>query len=225
MLLQRRWWLCLASSVFAAACSSFGSDGGVHDASTGEAGVADEAGSPSENVSADAAADGPVSPSDASADAGSLRAFVTSVGYQVSTAANADTLCAAEAIGRLPGKFVAWFSTPTVPAADRLVDSKGAAVDGPWYRVDGKRVVASRAALLATTTTPLENPIAVTAVGASSSASVWTRTLADGGIGKACPDSPATAGIASKTDPQWTEQTVFTATCPASLALYCFQVE
>lgn len=155
-----------------------------------------------------------------------LIAFVTSNSFSdVTSSIPADTKCRGEAEGRLPGRFVAWYSDPSKPAISRLVDSNGVPVQGPWYRVDGKRIVASRSALVQATSTPLENAISVTAANKPSAAAVWTATKSDGTFGAQCPASAPTSGLAASTDGAWTEQTKFMATCGSSLALYCFQVE
>lgn len=169
---------------------------------------------------------------DVSVEAGDAEAhlivFVTTVGYaDVSTPAAADAKCAGEALGRLPGHFVAWMSGPASPAPARLLDNHGKTVGGPWFRPDGKRVVGSRSALSNAAAKALENPIEITAAGTTNRASVWTGTLGDGGIGKLCPTATVnpTAGTASQTGTQWTQQTEFNASCGSSLALYCFQVD
>jgi hypothetical protein len=157
---------------------------------------------------------------------GKLIAFVTAIGYpDAITPTLADVKCQSEAKQRLPGKFVAWFSSTTTPAPARLVTTQGTLVDGPWYRVDGARIAASRAALLDATNVPLENPITRTATNDPSTASVWTATLADGGYGSACPGSNPTSGTASKVDAGWTDQKQFAPNCGSALSLYCFQVE
>jgi len=198
----------------AAACTSFSapdspSDGGAVD------------GAAPLDASTIDASDGPLAE-------GVLRVFATSVGYaDITSAANADTKCAAEALGRLPGTFVAWYPDPLMnrSAASRLVTTRGIAVDGPWYRVDGKRVAANRGALSNTSAVPLENPIDVNASGVQGGGGVWTGTFADGGIGVTCSAPNPTTGNASSVNASWTTQTAFSATCGTSLRLYCFQVE
>jgi hypothetical protein len=195
--------------------SADGGNGGGVDAATADA--SPEAG------------DAKVAPADAGDDARVLRVFVTGTGYtDVTTAGIADTKCAAEANGRLTGKFVAWYPDAiggkSAPA--RLVQSDGGAVDGPWYRVDGKQVAATRAALSNTSSVPLTAAIELGPAGTVVPGSVWTGTLADGGIGTVCPSGVnPTSGHVNQTGPAWTQQTNFTATCNSSLGLYCFQVE
>jgi hypothetical protein len=155
-----------------------------------------------------------------------LVAFVTTVGYSdIVNAASADAKCTAEASGRVSGKFVAWFSQPGAPAPARLLDKGGMAVDGPWYRLDGMRIVATRAALSSTASVPLENPINVNAAGVKTNPSVWTGTHADGTLGAVCPAMSPTSGSAGETGIAWTDQSFFTATCGSSLGVYCFQVD
>lgn len=220
----RRACTAVAIAIAVAACETFSEATPSDDAGPSDAGATDAA------VSDDAA--GPDAATvEASDDAGSkLVAFVTSVGYaNIASAADADAKCRGEALGRLPGTFVAWFSNrtevPSTPAASRLVTSKNLGVDGPWYRVDGKRIVASRAALSQAATTPLENPIDLTAAGTPASGSAWTATYADGGVGQLCSAANPTKGLVGATDARWTEQGNFTASCASSLSIYCFQVE
>ncbi len=224
-MLRRAW---VAGAFVLGACGTFSESPAADDAGATDAGGADGA-------AIDAPADAPSAADGAAADAGvdggrNLIVFVTGSSYaNVKSVAEADTRCNAEAEGRLPGKFVAWFSdtsvVPQTPAAERLITSKNVPVDGPWYRVDGKRVVASRAALSETATTPLENPIDVSASGTHRTGSAWTATYADGGVGQLCSEANPTKGLVTATDTRWTEQADFTATCPSALSLYCFQVE
>jgi hypothetical protein len=169
------------------------------------------------------------SATDASADGGprKLIAFVTTLGYAgVTTKQSADAKCQAEADGRLPGKFVAWYSDFTESAPARLVDSNGVPVVGPWFRVDGKRVAATRAALVIAKVTPLESPINLTATNKTNNGAVWTGTHADGTVGETCPGSTKpTTGAPDHVGQAWTDQAFFAATCADSLGLYCFQVE
>ncbi len=138
----------------------------------------------------------------------------------------ADVKCQAEASGRLPGRFVAWFSSVAAPAPSRLVDATGQPVNGPWFRVDGMRIVASRSALVGTASTPLENPINLSASRVKSGGGVWTGTRSDGSVGTLCPTGATpTTGIAADVGPTWTDQKVFDAKCGDTLLLYCFQVD
>jgi hypothetical protein len=225
--------LLLAFAAIAAAtgaCSSFGSavtPDGSAPAVVVEGG-ADAFNPPLlEDSGTDAAGDAGVRDRDAASQ--QLMVFVTVSSYaDVTTAAAADAKCHGEAAGRLTGNFVAWYpksAPPAATAAERLVDSLGKPVDGPWFRPDGRRVVSSRAALSNTAVTPLENAIAINAAGAPASGSVWTGTLANGNAGVQCPGLNPTKGLVTSTGPDWTDTGVFTATCGSSLFLYCFQVE
>lgn len=178
-------------------------------------------------VPSDAATGNDASATDAGGSNGGLVVFLTLLGYaDVVNGAGADTKCNAEAQGRRSGRFVAWYSDPTVSALDRLVDTHGARVQGPWFRIDGKRVVASRDALVNTAVTPLENPIDITITGTLQTGGVWTATRADGKRGTGCPSGVnPTSGDSESVDHSWTEQSFFTTTCGTVLSLYCFQVE
>jgi hypothetical protein len=200
--------LAVLVTVPVAACTSFGAES--EPPAVGRADAATES-------AADAAPD---------AAGGRLYVFVSSVGYaDVLTPEAADAKCRAEADGRLAGTFKAWFSAAGVPAPSRLVDGRGNPVDGPWFRVDGKRVAASRAALSNTASVPLEAAPGLTATGKPQSGAVWTATHADGTPGVTCPGAAPTVGSPDQVGPAWTEQGFFVATCGSSLAVYCFQVE
>jgi hypothetical protein len=72
--------------------------------------------------------------------------FATSTAYSgdLGGLAGADAICAARALaGGIPGVFVAWLSTGTMDARDRLGTAEG------WVRVDGKPFARSRADLIA----------------------------------------------------------------------------
>lgn len=217
--------LAISAIVTASACGSF---------SSGDSEIDAGAGLPEAGTSADGAANVDASPPidatppiDGNVPSSALKVFVTGVGYaDILTAANADTKCTSEAAGRLPGTFVAWYPGGNgVSAPARLVNSKAQPVDGPWFRVDGKKVATNRAALTNTENAPLESAISLTAAGETRGGGVWTGTLPDGGVGATCPMIAPTTGDADQTGPAWTQQTFFTATCGSSLALYCFQVE
>lgn len=218
----------LAASVLA--CSSFSGDtpAPVEDAGpvvVDDAGVSEAA--PPLDAEVDVLVPDVLVPGDGGVP--KLLVFVTSGGFSdVRTPAGADTKCTLEAAGRLSGKFVAWYSGLGKSAIDRLVTPGGVAVDGPWYRPDGSRVVSSRLALGKAATTPLEHPISQTLTGTPMSGGVWTGTLANGTPGSTCPVASGgmpTKGIASAVDAGWTDSDVFGASCTDSLALYCFQVE
>lgn len=157
-----------------------------------------------------------------------LIAFVTPQGYiwnDISSTGSADARCNLEAKGRLSGRFVAWLPSGSKPAPKRLTRTDGTQVTGPWYRVDGLRIVPSLSALVNTQNVLLENAINLTATKTSYSGGIWTGTRPDGGVGNVCPSKPATTGISADKTTEWTDQKAFTENCSASLALYCLQVE
>jgi hypothetical protein len=211
------------------ACNSFSDatpDGGMPPGPSVDGGADAPSAPPSDGGLESDAADSGADATDAAKPR--LVVFITVSSFSdVTTAASADTKCKGEATGRVPGTFVAWYpsSSPKTAAADRLVDSMNHPVDGPWFRLDGLRVAASRAALTNTALTPLENAITINAAGAPASGSVWTGTFADGGAGIVCPGINPTKGLSAAIGPEWTNTQAFTATCGSSLALYCFQVE
>lgn len=111
---------------------------------------------------------------DPAAPSGPKRVFVTSSNFQgdLGGLAGADAKCnAAASAAQLGGTFVAWLSTATVNAKDRVTSN------GPWHRVDKTTVVFTNKANL--TTTPVvaistnENGVAVTS-------GVWTGTVTGG---------------------------------------------
>jgi hypothetical protein len=161
---------------------------------------------------------------DAGADAAThLVAFVTAATYpNITTATIADTKCNEAASGVLPGRFRAWFSTPTTGALARLT---GLGLDGPWYRPDGARIVANAAALGNADVVPLENPIRIDASGAVQAGNAWTGTFANGAPGVLCPNVDPTKGDITKIDGQWTRLEAFVALCTTGFRLYCFQIE
>src|SRR5689334_19443588 len=71
--------------------------------------------------------------------------------------ASADGVCASRAVAKgLPGTFVAWLSTSTTDAIDRLAGSRG------WVRVDGAPVADTAAEMIAGR---IYNPINVDEAG------------------------------------------------------------
>lgn len=215
--------LLAAALLAATACGNavFGAADAASEASIGDGG--------GDATGVDASTDAAAADASAIDGGGGLKVFVTTLAYSTATTTVvADTICRAEADGRLPGKFVAWFSDATAAAPSRLVDSQGKSVDGPWFRVDGKRVAINRQVLLSTSLAPFENAISLTPTGKTSGGGVWTATLSDGGTGNLCgvgAISIPTTGAAGQGGASWTDQRFFTAKCGDSLALYCFQVE
>lgn len=138
--------------------------------------------------------------------------------------AGADAVCralAADAGLLNPDGFVAWLSSDTVAAADRIVG------DGrPWVRLDGVQVAASGADLL---DDAIDAPINVTETGVvlPEYTLVWTGT---DGVGQptstlTCSDWSSLGyvgelGDCGSADVGWTHYAGIA--CGNSLALYCF---
>jgi len=134
-----------------------------------------------------------------------------------------DAICRALATAAglpAPESFFAWLSSATVAAKDRL------AYDGPWIRLDGVRIVDSKADL---TDGVLFAPVGQTESGVYlSSYGVWTGTGSAGLADPArCGDwllSDATQGKTgwpNLTSAQWTEKANLA--CSSTwLRLYCF---
>lgn len=158
--------------------------------------------------------------------------FVTSTGTTGTIAnglAGADAICNARA-ARLgvPGTFVAWLSSSTVPASTRIVDA-------PYYRLDNLPIAASLAGLLSagSAATPLLNPINVDEGGGIATVTqVWTGTgpLGTATLNAMCATnwtdagrvSMGTYGTPTATGGAWTNAA--TIGCANTLSLYCFQV-
>jgi hypothetical protein len=144
--------------------------------------------------------------------------------------AGADLKCQGEAVGAgLSGKYVAFLSTTTVNAKDRIPDAQ-------YLRVDKKVVASSKADLLDGT---INFPINLTATGAELTSVVrpWTSTDQNGvSTGNTCQDwttdapgecsTPAYTGKSGEgtaTTAVWTNYTNYC--CWATFTrLYCFQV-
>lgn len=150
--------------------------------------------------------------------------------------AAADAMCQAEASAAgLPGTFLAWLSTSTLNAKDRLGS------DGPWFNTQRQRIAATLDDL---TDGTLENPITYDAAGdepASPPYNLWpyTGTQADGtaAAGMTCGDwtmvtGEGVSGYADRTSAQWTNfgtpgcngQLNVAETGYVGRAVYCFQV-
>lgn len=134
----------------------------------------------------------------------------------------ADRKCnqLAQAAG-LPGTFVAWLSTDTVDAKDRVTGA------GPWSLVGETDVAVTRAQLEAP---PISRPIQKDERGNLVSGLVWTGTNADGRfLDDDCGDWTAQTGFAhAAAGDSLVSQSYWTAAtprgCQATLRIYCFQL-
>lgn len=139
-----------------------------------------------------------------------------------------DAICqslAANAGLPAPDSFVAWLSTASVDAIDRLI------ADGPWKRVDGVQVAANRSALLVANpyTLAIESAIAVDETGSYKFFQTFTGSDSTGGSsGHDCtgwtsagPELDASYGYIQETRGFWTTSTLLLA-CSAQRELYCF---
>jgi hypothetical protein len=167
--------------------------------------------------------------SDAAPDAapptsGPLRAFVTSaiVNGNLGGVEGADALCARLAdAAKLPGKYQAWISAGGTNAIDRL---KG---EGPWRRVDGVEVAASRADLGSGVLAKKLNRDEKGAIPPESEDRVWTGTTTAGKAsgtdcgGWASTDGRGLVGEAEETNGGWTS--LESEPCTEVNRLYCLQ--
>ena len=145
------------------------------------------------------------------------------VGSGTSGLDGADRLCAAAAT-QLGGQWVAWLSTSTVDAIDRITGA------GPWYRVDGTTMIfASKAAIVSGPLAAIDRD--ETNAQPPGGHGVWTGTGVNGrATTDLCNDwaSPGinafgTYGLRVKTDASWTADS--SAGCVAGVAhLYCFEL-
>lgn len=118
------------------------------------------------------------------------------------------------------GDFKAWLSDSSTDAIDRLTS------DGPWVRLDGVQVAASKSALI---NSWLETSISVTVNGQYTRSSVWTGTNGNGlGGGSTCSDwtdgdsaSGAVGDSAQSDDTGWSGTAV--SSCSSIARLYCFE--
>ena len=169
---------------------------------------------------------GPDAQVDASAPAANY-AFVTSTTQLPTTfgadLSGADAVCMQRAAAAgLPGRYVAWLSSPTVNARDRLQGARG------WIRVDGKPVVDRVEDLIAG---HMYYPIRLDEFGddiGDSGPEAATATLAAGTEDFDCDGytNPATGirqGLPWYTMDGWTTDTI--ASCTSVLRLYCFGVD
>ncbi len=153
--------------------------------------------------------------------------FVTSTQHDgnFGSLANADAFCQARAdvgiaAGALPaGTYVAYLSTSTVDAKDRIVDAQ-------YMLPDRTLVAASRADL---TDGSLLHSITQDETGSPTTQFVWTGTNADGtASGYTCSDWTSASnsaagelGVSSMPNYNWSSATPLT--CNNAESLYCFQ--
>jgi hypothetical protein len=159
------------------------------------------------------------------------RAFVTSIGYPLSTIgsiANANMLCAERAAaGGHAGTFVAFLSSTTIDARDQLAGARG------WVRVDGKPVADTVDDLL---NGRLIHPIVADELGQQVGNGagvnlVITGTGTDGRYDPvgSCSDFTSTTGVIRSGEFYRTSQAAFTSSivvqCDGVSRLYCFGVD
>jgi len=161
---------------------------------------------------------------------GHKRVFVSSTKHDGNlgglTGADAKCQQTADAAG-LGGRWIAWVSTTTADAIDRLADV------GPWYGLDGKRFFADKAAVASITTGP-DNGLWRDEKGSFlPSDRIWTGTGPGGryvsSIGDACQawtsasmSDQARIGIVGRVDYTWTSYS-FTTCDQAYLRPICFE--
>jgi hypothetical protein len=209
--------LVAGASVFAAAaCAAFGA--AEDERQTGPPDAAPEPGDGAAGPDG-----GPGQPGDGAAGplpAGGRPVFVTAKAtLGAAVAASADGLCDQEASkAGLSGTFVAWFSTTTRSALDRLPDGVA------WYDASGRLIFSSKQAVA---TSSLTTPIERTAANASVvEALVWTGTSATGAAtAHTCADWSAyagqgTVGVTGAKDAAWTDRT--TRSCSQAAHVVCF---
>ncbi len=158
--------------------------------------------------------------------------FVTSSTHRgdLGGLAGADAICSARAAAAsLPGTYVAWLSTSTVDARDRLSEPGSAG----FVRTDGALVAVSIADLL---DGALQNPLEFDENGSGPSSfvdAVWTGTSSAGtGSGAYCSDwtsgSPVTGsggkGLRTSTSGSWTQDGTLSCGTLAGARLYCFEI-
>jgi hypothetical protein len=155
--------------------------------------------------------------------------FVTSMSYLPSTFATdlaaADAICAQRAVaGGLAGQYVAYLSTPTVDARDRLAGARG------WVRPDGKPFVDTIDDLVADRVLypPRIDELGedVMVNGTLTVPESMTATGSDGRLRQACADfatATAIGGPAYGTYQTWTNVDFLPCNSPATL--YCFGVD
>ncbi len=133
----------------------------------------------------------------------------------------ADAACQTEAeAAGLAGTYVAWLSTSTTNAIDRIAGSRG------WVRADGAPFVDTVADLAAG---QLFYPPSVDVNGAAlPSTAVFTGTLPDGTADPfTCADLSSTSdlmayGVANQTSGNWTRINASFMVCGSNVQIYCF---
>ncbi len=134
----------------------------------------------------------------------------------------ADLTCqdAASAAG-FPGNYVAWLSTSTTNAIDRIAGSRG------WVRTDGMPFVDSTADL---STGRLLYPLLLDAQGIDASTAIFTGTLPDGTADPfTCGNLISTSdliayGVSNMTSGEWTRINASFMSCDQMVRIYCFGV-
>ena len=150
-------------------------------------------------------------------------AFVTSTIHtgNLGGLAGADAICQSHAVAAgLSGNFVAWISTTTANAVDRLGTSRG------WVRPDGKPFADTVVDL---TAGKILYPLRINEFGVdvTADAGVFTGTQANGTFnGQTCADwtsnsagGPVASGLTGAGAPSWTIAASFP--CNSSQRLYC----
>jgi hypothetical protein len=160
---------------------------------------------------------------------GVKRVFVTQHNYPVAFGGLqfADTACNTSAQSRnLGGTWVAWLSTPTTNAIDRVVGA------GPWYLVDQKtRVFNDRTNLAATPLAPIDED----ETGALLTGNVWTGTDVGGhafltrdescnGWTSTNLNDAGSYGDSSANDRVWTVKANIGCDTMMQASLYCFEL-
>ncbi|HTL39046.1 MAG TPA: DUF1554 domain-containing protein [Kofleriaceae bacterium] len=166
--------------------------------------------------------DGSIGGDDGTSEPPPNTVFVTRTKYGADLGGlmGADDKCkmAADSVG-LQGTYVAWLSTTTVDAIDRLAGSRG------WVRVDGTPVL-DRVDLGLQT---MFNGILLDETGSAVAGSIRTGTNSIGRKSPACADWTTTTGndaingIAEEGIPGFTSGNTGT-TCAAMIPIYCFGI-
>ncbi len=196
----------------------------VADASVSDANVNDASVEP-----ADAGPDaGPTCPLGAICEANVNYAFVTSTqrpANEYGGLSGADAICndLAQAAG-LPGQYVAWMSSSTEDARDRLTTASG------WIRTDGRPFALSRGGLIGG---QIIHPLNLDESGVTRNGDVATATTTDGrsratgDAESACEDwsgggGPYDLGRSSETSSLWTDYDE--GNCSNDAHLYCLGI-